>query len=315
MADSKCPRGLIAELITPIGPDGGVDKSALDRLLDRILYHVHGVLVCGPYAGEGFTLGQAQRLDVLLSAMNRIRGRVPLMAWITCKSQDETCSMLEVLEKGIEKVQYSGQLLWLDTPLIYHSNRGLPQHYKNLTSFSSRPFVLHNDPERVKQAAGPLKRSNIRTAVLKEVSLVEGISGLVFRGTLDRARNYQKAIRSRSGFRLYDGDEGQFLAHPSRHGVLSAGVNLAPAAWRRVTLSSLGLSDGEQTYPDRLKQIWELGRYLEALRGIYAEEPARLIRAALDLAGVLEPAVTLMAPPEQEAAHRLVELLELYGDA
>ena len=315
MADSTCPRGLIADLITPIGPNGAVDRPSLDLILDRVLDHVQGVLLCGPDAGEGAALGQAQRLDVLLSAMNRVNGRVPLMAWITCNTQDETCSMLEVLEKGIEKEEYTGQLFWLDTPLVYHSNRGLPQHLRDLTSFASRPLVLFNDPERIKRAAGPLKRANIRTAILKEATLVEGVHGLVFRGTLDRARNYQKAVRSRSGFRLYDGDEGQFLSHPSRHGVLSAGANLAPAAWQDITASSLGMTGEGQRYPDQLKRIWELGRYLEALRSVYTEEPARLIREALDLAGVLEPATAPEKLPREDAVHRLHDLMKRHGDA
>ncbi|MFO7784042.1 MAG: dihydrodipicolinate synthase family protein [Thermodesulfobacteriota bacterium] len=315
MADSTCPRGLIADLITPIGPNGAVDRPGLDRILDRVLQHVQGVLLCGPDAGEGAALGQSQRLDVLLSAINRVNGCVPLIIWITCNTQEETCSMLEVLEKGVEKEGYTGQIFWLDTPLVYHSNRGLPQHLKDLASFSSRPIILFNDPERVKRVAGPLKRGNIRTAILKETALVEGVSGLIFRGALDRARNYQKAVRFRSGFPLYDGDEGQFLSHPSRHGVLSAGVNLAPAAWQRITASSLGMTDEEQRYPDHLKRIWELGRYLEALRGIYAEEPARLIREALDLAGVFEPAASPEELRREDPVHRLHDLMKQHGDA
>ncbi len=315
MADSTCPRGLIADLITPIGPSGAVDRSGMDRILDRVLHHVQGILLCGPDAGDGAVLGQAQRLDVLLSAMKRVNGRIPLMMWITCNTQDDTSSMLEVLEKGLEKEEYPGQIFWLDTPLIYHSNRGLPQHLRDLTSFSSRPIILYNDPERVKRDAGPLKRANIRTAILKETVLVEGVTGMVFRGPLDRARNYQKAVRSRSGFRIYDGDESHFLSHPSRHGVLSAGVNLAPAAWQRITASSLGMTGEEQRYPGNLKRIWELGQYLDALRGIYAEEPAGLLRGALDLAGVLEPAASLEGDPKKDGAHRLYDLMKQHGDA
>lgn len=315
MADSTCPRGLIADLITPIGPNGAVNSPGMDRILERVLHHVQAVLLCGPDAGDGAALGQAQRLDVLLSAMKKVNGRVPLMVWITCSTQDDTCSMLEVLEKGVEKEEYPGQIFWLDTPLVYHSNRGLPQHLRDLASFSSRPIILFNDPDRVKREAGPLKRANIRTAILKETALLEGVSGLIFRGGMDRARNYQKAVRFRSGFRLYDGDEAQFLSHPSSHGVLSAGVNLAPSAWQRITASSLGMTGEEQRYPDNLKHIWELGQYLEALRGIYAEEPARLIRGALDLAGVPGTAGSYEEIPEEEAVNRLLDLMKQYGDA
>lgn len=315
MADSACPKGLIADLITPIGPDGGIDGNGLDRILDRVLPHVQGVLLCGPDAGLGSALGQAQRLEMLLSAMKRIRAQVPIMVWITCDTLQETLSMLEALEKGVESEDYSGPVFWLDTSLIYHSNRGLPQHFRHLASSASRPLVLYNDPERVKTVGRPLKRSNIRTAVLKETVLLEAVDGLVFRGNLDRARNYQKAVRFSTGFPIYDADEGHFLSHPSRHGVLSAGANLAPSAWQRITASSLGTTGEDYKYPDQLRQIWELGRYLEALRGIYGEDPAGLIRGALSLAGVLEQGPSPQDLRSDEAVAGLHELMKQYGDA
>ncbi len=316
MADSRSPRGLITDLVTPIGPSGAVDGAGLDRLLDRVLTHVRGVLLCGPDAGGGCGLGQSQRLELLLSAMDRVEGRVPLMAWITGKTPEETASMLEAFEGGIEGRGYDGPLFWVDTPLVYHSNRGLPRHCEDLASSASRPLILFNDPERVRRAARSLKRANIRTAVLKEAAHVEGVCGLFFRGTLDRARNYQKAVRFRSDFRVYDGDEAQFLAHPSRHGVLSAGANLAPSAWERVTASSLGTGGDGPVYPDQQRGIWDQGRYLEALRGLYRGEPSARIAHALERAGVLEPMARapVEEPPEGEV-RRILELMEQHGDA
>jgi len=316
MADSRSPRGLIADLVTPIGPSGAVDGPGLDRLLDRVLPHVRGVLLCGPDAGGGSDLAQSQRLELVLSAMDRVAGRVPLMAWITGKTPEETRSMLEALEGGLEGRGYEGPVFWVDTPLVYHSNRGLPRHCEELASSASRPLILFNDPERVKQTARPLKRASIRTAVLKEAAHVEGVRGLIFRGALDRSRNYHKAVRFRSDFRVYDGDEAQFLAHPSRHGVLSAGANLAPSAWERITASSIGEDGDGRTYPDQLKGIWNLGRYLEALRDLYSGEPSRLISLVLKRAGVLEPEAP--APPEDRPAddvRRILDLMKRHGDA
>ncbi len=317
MARSASPRGLIADLVTPIGPGGTLDASGLDRLLDRVAPFAEGVLLCGPDAGGGSNLGRRKRVEVLLRAMRRVQGRLALVVWITGSTQEETASMLETLEKASEGEGYDGPLFWLNTPLIYHSNRGLPQHCRDLTSFASRPMLLFNDPERVKQAARPMKRANIRTAVLKEAAHVEGVCGVVFRGAMDRVRNYQKAVRFRSDFRIYDGDEEAFLAHPSRHGVLSAGANLAPAAWRRITHASLGLHGDVQAYPDQLKGLWELGRYLEALREAYAKTPSTLILGALDRAGVLgqNPSANPSDAGIEADLQRLLELMRRQGDA
>ena len=59
MADTESPRGLIIDLITPIRDDGSIDRYGLHRHLERVLPHVHGLLLCGPDAGGGLSLGQA----------------------------------------------------------------------------------------------------------------------------------------------------------------------------------------------------------------------------------------------------------------
>ena len=151
----------------------------------------------------------------------------------------------------------------MDTPLNYHSNRGLPDYYRELQTLVNFPLVLHNDPEAV-HTTRTFKRHNIRTAVLKELVQIEGIVGLIFSGSLERSHHYQRACRGRQHFRLYDGDEKRFLEHPSMGGVVSVGANLAPVAWEKITQSSIQLHAHRENYPDRLQQIWESGGLFEA---------------------------------------------------
>jgi hypothetical protein len=70
----------------------------------------------------------------------------------------------------------------------------------------------------------------------------------------------------------------------------------------------------DQRYPDHLKGIWELGRYLESLRGIYSAEPAAVIKGALSLSGVLGPACLEPGGREEEAVRRLHEIMKNNGD-
>jgi len=311
MADTESPRGLIIDLITPIRDDGSIDRSGLHRHLDRVIPYVSGILLCGPDAGDGESLGQAQRADMLDAVMERGAQDIPLMVWITGPTQDETTGMLQVLESKAGQRSYGGPLFWVDTPLLYHSNRGLSRHYQDLLSFSSRPILLFNDPERVRQSARPLKRTSIRTAVLKEIAHLEGICGLIFRGTMDRARNYQKAVRFRGLFRLYDGDEALFLDHPSRHGVLSAGANLAPRDWERVAVSSMDTTSEQKSYPGHLRQVWESGHVLHALHAAYGDRPAYRIQAALARLGLLDSSAPVeeISSGDEEAVDRLCALM------
>jgi dihydrodipicolinate synthase/N-acetylneuraminate lyase len=287
MGSTKPARGLIIDLITPLRENGSIDGRGLARHLDRVLPCAQGVFLASPYAGEGRNLDFQQREELFDKSLAVIRGRVPLWIWISGETGDETQEMLHLLEKRLAARHYAGPVFWVDTPLLYHSNRGLFSHYRHLTSLSGLPFILHNDPDLIKEVARPLKRHNLRTSILKKLVEIESIQGLIFLGPLERAQNYQKAVRQRADFRMYDGDEVRFLAYPSRSGIVSAGANLAPRTWQKVTKSSLNLIEGKEEYPDSLQQLWEAGEYLRALRDRYHPHPGLLTKRVLADMGIL----------------------------
>ena len=315
MAALIAPRGLIVDLITPLKNDGSVDDSGLKRLLDRTTPHSQALFLGSPHTGEGEKLTSDQRVELLEKALVVIRGRLPLLIWVTQDTEEKTTGTILALRKAIEDRKYAGQVFFVDTPLYYHSNRGLPPHYQIMCSMVHVPFILQNDPELIKDLDRPLKRKNIRTAILKELSSLEDIAGIIFSGSLDRSHNYQKACRRRTHFRIYDGDEARFLDYPSMSGTVSMGANLAPEAWQKITQSSLQLLADQDEYPDHLKQIWELGHYLHNLKDIYKKAPVIIIKEILSDIGVIEtPAVTLPAQDVEESKREIKELMARYGD-
>jgi dihydrodipicolinate synthase/N-acetylneuraminate lyase len=309
------PRGLIVDLITPLKKSGDIDGRSLGRHLDRVLPHVQAVLLASPQTGEGKNLSPSQRGELLEKALVVVRGKVPILIWITHSTEEGTKESLQLLKRRLEQRKYGGQIFWVDTPLYYHSNRGLPSHYEDLSTTIKEPFLVYNDPELIRQIGSTFKRTNIRTSILKELSQMGSIRGLIFLGSLDRARNYQKAVRARSDFRIYDGDESHFLSYPSLSGVVSVGANLAPRSWQKVTASSLNLSGERKDYPDSLQQIWNQGEYLRSLLEIYENSSAHLIKQVLSDKGILEgPASTVMEESTEEETKRLEALMESYGD-
>ena len=288
MEHSKALRGLIVDLITPLRESGDIDGRGLGRHLDRVLPHVHAVFIASPYAGEGIHLSAPQREDLLDKSLVVIRGQMPLLVWVTQDTEENTKETLLLLQKRVAARKYDGPVFWVDTPLHYHSNRGLILHYRNLSTLAKGSWVLHNDPELIRKLGRSFKRNNIRTAILKSLAAIEGIQGLMFQGPLERAGNYQRAVRRRPEFRIYDGDESHFLKYPSMSGVVSVGANLAPRAWRKITDASLNLTDNRQDYPDRLQQLWETGVYLHKLLEIYRLFPVPVVKGALSNMGVIE---------------------------
>ncbi len=308
------PRGLIADLITPLKRDGSIDGKSLEGILDRVTPFAQAVFLSSPRTGEGKNLDSDERSDLLEKALDVIRGRIPILIWVTQDTEEKTRKTILTLNKSVEGTRDHGQVFWVDTPLYYHSNRGLPAYYRDICSMVDQPVILHNDPELIKGVGTPFKRNNIRTSILKELTALDNIVGLVFLGPLDRAYNYQRACRGRTHFRIYDGDETNFLAHPSTSGVVSVGANLAPGAWHRIVRSSLQLK-GEQGNGEDLRQIWELGQYLRGLKDIYQTMPVAVIKEILSDMGIIEtPTCTFPVENIEKPKEEIKELMARSGD-
>jgi len=292
MEASTAPRGLIVELVTPFERGGGIDERGLVKLLARVSSSVQGVFLAGPGAGQGTALPAALRADLLKQTILAMeKDPFPVFIWITQESEEKTRETLLALDEAVRAHRHGAGLFYVDTPLYYHSNRGLPDLYKEFCAVAEAPLILHNDPGLIEGLSTPFKRNNIRTAVLKELVGFNGLSGMIFSGSLDRAHNYQRASRQRPDFRIYDGDEARFLDHPSRSGVVSMGANLAPSAWGRIVQSSLQTPADGTEYPDRLQQLWDTGRALHHIRDLYAETPAAIIKNVLADMGIIAPSV------------------------
>jgi len=302
------PRGLIADLITPLKRDGSIDGKGLKGILDRVIPCSQAVFLAGPRTGEGINLTFDQLSDLLKKALNVISGRIPILIWVTQNTEQKTRNTIKNLNKTIREKRDHGQVFLVDTPLYYHSNRGLPAYYRDICSMVDQPFILHNDPELIRGIGTPFKRNNLRTSILKDLIALKNIVGIVFLGPIDRAYNYQKACRGRSRFRIYDGDETNFMSYPSTSGVVSAGANLSPGAWQRIVSSSLQLKD-EQGNGNDMRQIWELDQYLRSLKDIYQKMPVAVIKEVLSDMGIIQtPACTF---PVEDMGKQKKEIKEL----
>jgi len=310
MAAEKPPKGLIVDLITPLNDGGGIDEGGLYSLLGKILPHADAVLLASPQIGEGSDLSLELKVDLLEKASAIIQDKAPIFFWISEKSTDDTKQSLALLEDRLESCDNKGMVFWLDSPLFYHSNRGLYEYYEELTSDARYPFILYNDPALVTVLERPLKRRNIRTNILKNLSRIEKITALIFRGLLTRANNYQKAVSARPDFRVYDGDETRFLEHPSLSGVLSIGANIAPGIWGTITKASLGQQEVDRMKGDYLNQLFEMGNLLQDLIQIYQKSPVGMIKRVLfDLKIIGSSACTPANEPVKDETNPLAEFL------
>ena len=301
MEAAAAPKGLIAELVTPLEGDGTIDISGFNRLVERVSHHVQGVFLASPRAGEGAALSLDKRLILLEETFRILRDRpVSILLWITGGHEEQTIEMASTLQKWLGNRRDSRNLFIVDTPLLYHSNRGLEEYYKQLSIVIEKPIILHNDPEIVALVKKPFKRNNIRTAILKDLSELTRIAGLIFSGSLEKGHHYQRACRKNSGFKIYDGDEIRFLDSPSMSGLVSIGANLVPKAWEKITQSSLQQMDQKYKYPDHLQQIWEIGDCLRTISNACRPFPVNIVKEILREQGVVKTSTATFESHDME---------------
>ena len=111
------------------------------------------------------------------------------------------------------------------------------------------------------------------------------------------------AAVARPTFAFYEADENRFLTRPGAWGVVSAGAQLYPEAWQRVTRACLHPEGMGEDMAAR-HELWEESTRLLNLAGLYAAAPAPLLKTALASQGIISSDATapgtLPAPPPQK---------------
>ncbi len=277
------PKGLIVDLITPLNDDLSFAKNDFLNHIQRIRPYVDGIMILSPDTGEGFEFSSEEKKEIIGTCIEYIKSQFPIFICITGDTEEETKENMVVFDSILKKLLYDKSkinIFWVDIPLYYHSNRGLPDMYKTLCSLTNYPLLIYNYPGIVDKVKGPFNRRNIRTSVLKELSLIEHIVGLIFKGDLRRALNYQSAIRIRSNFILYDSDENLFLNFPNKNGLVSVSANLIPKVWKEMLYKNNDDSSN-------LEHIWDKGNMLVKLSDIIKEAPCIIIKELLNREGLL----------------------------
>jgi len=307
---NKLPKGLICPLVTPLKKGDALDVAVLARLIDHVAPVADALLLGDVFWGEGLYLSTDTRIELASAVLEIVQGKRPVFIAITSDTSKVTLELLSRIESFVDQSDYSGSLFWVDYPIYYRSNRGLPQFYEAVARDTAVPIVLGNHPGLIQRRSRRIKHKNIKTSVLKKLSENDHIQGLIFSGSLKRSINYHKAVRHRRGFVFYDGDEAAFMRQPSSGGVVAGGSNLLPDAWREITWSCLNRYDVQRQYADHVSQIWQAGVMVQEFYDLYAKKPAAVLKRMLHVAGVLPNAQTATGTPSTDRAqNRAIEAI------
>lgn len=130
-------------MITPMHPDGSVNYTEIDRILeDQIAAHTDAVIACGT-TGEASTLDDQEHLDVIGHVVKRVDGRIPVIAGTGSNNTAHAIMMSK------EAADLGADGLLVVTPYYNKTSQaGLVASYTAVADATDLPVIMYNVPSR-----------------------------------------------------------------------------------------------------------------------------------------------------------------------
>ncbi len=286
-------QGNMVALVTPFRNDS-VDRSALSALVEHVIAGgVAGVVPCGT-TGESPTLSHDEHNEVVALVVEKVRGRVPVIAGTGSNSTAEAIALTRAAQKA-------GANACLSVNPYYNkpSQEGLHRHFLAVAEASQLPVVLYNIPGRcgIELSLDTIRKlsghPNIQ-AIKEATGNVENVSH----------------IRRDTGLTVLSGDDALTLAMLALggRGVISVIANLLPARMTNLVNSALeGNLAAAREEHDRLFPL---------MKAMFIESNPAPIKACLHRAGMIENRLRLPLCPVSEAnmPHLMAQLEPFLAD-
>ncbi len=204
-------------IVTPFQENGDVDYGKFAELVEfQVKNGTDAIIVCGT-TGEASTLTHEEHLDVIKFCVEKVAGRVPVVA-----GTGSNCTQTAVyLSKEVEKAGADAVLLV--TPYYNKATqKGLYGHFKTIADSIRIPVILYNVPGRTGCNILP-------ETVVKLCTEVENIVGVKeASGNISQVAKLMALADGKVD--LYSGNDDQIvpLLSLGGKGVISVLSNVAP---------------------------------------------------------------------------------------
>lgn len=207
--------GVATALVTPMNKNG-VDYDAFGRLIEWQIQEGINALVIAGTSGEGSTLTDDEHKELLRFAVEKIAGRVPVIAGT---GSNDTAYAIE-LTKYASEIGCDAMLLV--TPYYNKATqRGLIESFRAIADASTKPCILYNVPSRTGCNLTPAS-----CAVLAEHPNIVGVKEAS--GNISQIAEI--AALTKGNFDIYSGNDDQIVPLMSLggKGVISVVSNILP---------------------------------------------------------------------------------------
>jgi 4-hydroxy-tetrahydrodipicolinate synthase len=279
--------------VTPF-KDGKVDFGSYGPLLDWLVEESSDAIISCGTTGEVSTLTQAEQMDTIRFAVERVAGRTPLIAGA---GNNETA----VAVKNAELAQKAGADALLVVTPYYNkaSRRGLIEHFTAVARATDLPVILYSVASRT--------GVNITPDVCEELADVPNIAGIKeASGNISQVAGIAR-LTSAKDFDMWSGNDDMVVPLMSLGGVgvISTVANIIPKETHDMCAAWL---EGDFAKARDL-QLW-MNPLVDA---VFMEVNPIPIKAALHLMGRIPYEYRLpMCPMEDGNFAKLKALMESY---
>ncbi|MBU9821918.1 dihydrodipicolinate synthase family protein [Rahnella sp. BCC 1045] len=283
--------GVYPYLVSPVTPDGQIDKPVLTALVGHLIDSgVHGLTPLGS-TGEFAYLSAEQRTEIVKTVVEAARGRVPVIAGVAATTiQDAVAQTARYAALGAD-----GILAILEAYFPV-PEQGVEDYFRAIALAAGKlPVVLYTNPQ--------FQRSDLSLPVIERLSHVENI-------------NYIKDASTNTGrlLSIIERTQGRMQVFAASAHIPVCVMMIGGVGWMAgpaciVPKQSLALYEAARQ--GDWKKAMELQRPLWRINEIFAKYSiAGCIKAALQLQGFevgdpLPPQIPLNDPARQEIAEVL----------
>ncbi|MGN0448223.1 MAG: 4-hydroxy-tetrahydrodipicolinate synthase [Acutalibacteraceae bacterium] len=207
--------GAATALVTPLN-ENGVDYENFGKLIDWQIEQGIDALVIAGTSGEGSTLTDEEHKAVLKFSVERVAGRVPVIAGT---GSNDTAYAIELTQYACE---VGCDAMLVVTPYYNKATqKGLIKMFTAIADASTKPIILYNVPSRTGVNIEPATY-----AVLAEHPMIQGIKEA--NGQIDKITETMALCGDKLD--LYSGNDDQIvpLMSVGGKGVISVLSNLLP---------------------------------------------------------------------------------------
>ena len=278
-------KGAGVAIITPMKEDLSVNYEKLEQIIDYQIENGTDSIIIGGTTGESSTLTHEEHLECIRVAINRVNGRVPVIA-----GTGSNCTETAVyLSKEAEK--YGADALLLVTPYYNKATQGgLVKHFGTVAKQVDLPLILYNVPSRT--GCNILPETVARMAKEYEnITAIKEASGNI-------AQVAKVAQLTEGTVDIYSGNDDQIVPVLSLGGlgVISVLSNVAPRQTHEIVASFLG--------GDTKKSLEMQLAALPLIDALFCEVNPIPVKAAMNMLGFetgpLRNPLTEMEPAHKE---------------